>query len=191
MDWKSNRPLIIESGFAVVAIAAFTLLARWDGLNFSIDPTKIMSILSPLILTAGFIERAVEILISPWRDAEASVLQKALDAAQRAVPPVPADIETASNAIDRYRGKTQQYAFGVSLTLSLAVSMVGVRTLLPLLATAPQYGAPHQHAAFVVIDVALSAALLCGGADGIHSVINMFTTYFDSTADKAQKAAAA
>src|ERR1700690_2588582 len=123
MDWKSNRPLIIESGFAVVAIAAFTLLARWDGLNFSIDPTKIMSIMSPLILTAGFIERAVEILISPWRDAEASVLQKALDAAQRAVPPVPADIETASNAIDRYRGKTQQYAFGVSLTLSLAVSM--------------------------------------------------------------------
>jgi hypothetical protein len=34
------------------------------------------------------------------------------------------------------------------------------------------------------VDVALSAALLAGGADGIHSVMNAITSFFDNTAEK-------
>jgi len=183
MDWKSKLPLIVTSGIAAVAVGVFGWRAHWDGLSFSIDPTKVLNILSPLILAAGFIERAVEVLVSPWRDAGAGSLQKALDLAQKATPPAPAAILGASDALSQYRGKTQQYAFAISFTLSMATSMVGIRTLFPLLGST-QYGSATQHGAFVVVDVVLSAALLSGGADGIHSVVNAFTAYFDSTAQK-------
>jgi len=46
-----------------------------------------------------------------------------------------------------------------------------------------------QQWTFLVVDVALSAALLAGGADGIHSVVNAFTTFFETTAQRAQQSA--
>jgi len=37
--------------------------------------------------------------------------------------------------------------------------------------------------------VMLSATLLAGGADGIHSIVNAVTSFFNATADKATKQA--
>jgi hypothetical protein len=43
-----------------------------------------------------------------------------------------------------------------------------------------------QYLFFLCVDVALSAALLAGGADGIHSVVNAVTSFFDRTAAQPQ-----
>jgi hypothetical protein len=40
---------------------------------------------------------------------------------------------------------------------------------------------------FNVVDVVLSAALLAGGANGIHSVVSSITTFFDSNAQKEEE----
>jgi hypothetical protein len=86
-----------------------------------------------LAFAATFVERAVEILVSPWRDEGASKLDKAV----AAIKARPADLATdaanatalkaASDALDEYRGETQRYAFAVSLVLSVMVSIAGVR----------------------------------------------------------------
>lgn len=188
MPSKPNMPLIATSAIAVLAIGLFAGLARWGGLTFSIQPTQVMNLLSPLILVAGFIERAVEVLVSPWRDAGANGLIKALEVAKAAN--VADQIKTASDALDQYKGKTQQYAFAASLTLGLAAAIVGLRTLWPLL-DASKFGSASgaQRASFIVFDVVLSAALLAGGADGIHSAVNAFTSFFDASAKKSQQAA--
>ena len=154
--------------------------------------TNIANLLAPLVFAAAVIERAVEILVSPWRDAQASKLQTALSAIKAASAANPAtqsaeDLQAASDALDEYRGETQKYAFGVSLTLSILTAIVGVRALGPFVDVTKFHTTAHaQQLYFLCLDVALSAALLAGGADGIHSIVKAVTTFFDSTAQKAK-----
>jgi hypothetical protein len=189
---ESNTPKapIVASVIAVIAIGAFASVLRWGGLAFSIKPPKLMNVLSPLILTAGFIERAVEVIVSPWRDAGANIRSAALEVAKAAVPPVEDKVKGATDALQLYKGTTQQYAFVASFTLGLAAAIVGLRVLSPLLDWSKSVCASAvQLGSFVVVDVVLSAALLSGGADGIHSVVQAFTGFFDATAKKTQQAA--
>jgi hypothetical protein len=37
---------------------------------------------------------------------------------------------------------------------------------------------------FNIVGVTLSAALLAGGANGIHSIVSSFATFFDTSAQK-------
>jgi len=198
-------PLGLTVAIALVVGVLFAWLARWRGLPFSIDPRNLLNVMAPLMLTAGFVERAVEVIISPWRDADANKLTQALAVLQAASAASLASgdavgasgtadrIKEASEQLADYKGKTQQYAFMASLTLSIAAASVGVRALWPLLYMNAKSGfeqAGHaQQGTFLVVDVILSAALLAGGADGIHAVINSFTTFFNTTAQKAQQSA--
>jgi hypothetical protein len=191
MNIKANRPLYVSSASAVLVVTLFTWLSRWRGLGLSMNPSNILSVMSPLLLTAGFIERAVEIVISPWRDAGATKLGNVVDTLKAQVPAVDATMIAKADAqFQEYRGETQQYAFAASLSFSLAAAYVGVRALWPFVdhQTFEKLGS-HQQWLFLVVDLVLSAALLAGGADGIHSVINSFTTFFDTTAQKAQQSA--
>jgi hypothetical protein len=183
--------LYASSAGAVFVVILFAWLSRWQGLSLSIDPHNVLSAMSPLLLTAGFIERAVEVVISPWRDAGAAKLANKVDALRTQNPaPEPTAIAEADSAFQEYKGQTQRYAFGVSLSFSLAAAYVGVRALWPFVEHSSfEKLSGSQQWMFVVVDMVLTAALLAGGADGIHSVINAFTTFFNTTAEKAQQSA--
>lgn len=180
---------------ALLCLVIFAVWLRWEGVSLSLQVSNIASLLAPLVFAAAVIERAVEILVSPWRDAQASKLEAAVSAIQAntvgADPAISEQnanrLKAASDALDEYRGKTQKYAFAISLTLSILTAMVGLRALGPFLDIAKFHTASHpQQLYFLSLDVALSAALLAGGADAIHSVVNAFTTFFDATAQKAK-----
>jgi hypothetical protein len=189
-------PLIISGALAILGVCTFRAFLNWDSLSLTVKLSDLAGLLAPLAFAATVVERSVEILISPWRDAGAAKLEKALKAVT-ATPADPqanaqsaADLKAASDALDEYRGDTQRYAFAVSLTLSVLVSMAGVRALgsfadaakLSDIRLVPR----SQHLFFLCIDVALSAALLAGGADAIHSVANAVTGFFNGAADKAK-----
>ena len=191
---KKNWPLFASGALALVALIVFRAGLNWDALGLTVRLQDLSGLLAPLAFAAAVIERAVEILVSPWRDADASKLEKAVSAI-KARPPDPvanvqnaADLKAASDAIDEYRGYTQRYAFAVSLTLSVLVSMAGGRALGNFVDANklkdPVFTHGSQYLFFLCVDVALSAALLAGGADGIHSVVNAVTSFFDSTAAK-------
>jgi len=192
-----NVPALLACLLAVVSVLVFGVWLKWDGLVMAVSVQNLASLLAPIAFASAVVERGVEILISPWRDAQASKLEKAL-AAVKACPADPAtvaqnadDLKKASNALDDYRGETQRYAFAVSLTLSTLVSMAGVRALGPFLDSGKfallANTHPGQHTFFLCMDVALSATLLAGGADGVHSVVNAATSFFDATAEKVSK----
>ena len=195
---KPTRPrkqytLLIAWSLAAAGIVVFWNVLYWQGLKMSVSVATLTSLLAPVAFAAAVVERAVEILISPWRDTGASKLQKALAAIQaRPADPVnAANLQAASEALDDYRGVTQQYAFAVSLLLSLLVSISGVRALQPFLAdNALKVLSTDQRGFFFTLDVLLTALLLSGGADGVHSIVNAVTTFFDATATKASNAAA-
>lgn len=184
---------------AIASVAVFAWKQRWDGINLTLNVTDLVSRMTPLILAATFIERSVEILISPWRDAPAAKLQNALNAIKArpvATDAVTAaanaeDLKIASQALDDYRGDTQRHAFAVSLVLSFCAAIAGVRGLWSFVSADPAtLTAYHslregQKAYFQVVDVILSGTLLAGGADALHAVLNSITTFFNASANKA------
>jgi hypothetical protein len=191
---KKNWALFVSGALALLGVVVFRVFLKWDNLNLTVKVSDLAGLLAPLAFAAAVVERAVEILISPWRDTGANKLESEL-AAIKARPADPLtntknadDLQEASDRLDEYRGDTQRYAFAVSLTLSILLSMAGVRALGPFADAANLKDAKitpeAQHMFFLCVDVALSAALLAGGADGIHSVANAVTSFFDATADK-------
>jgi hypothetical protein len=188
---RKNWPLVVGGVLALLGVVVFRVSLKWDGLILTVRLQDLSGLLAPLAFASAVIERAVEILVSPWRDSEASKLDKAV-AAIKARPSDPAasaqnaaDLQAASDAIDEYRGATQRYAFAVSLTLSVLVSIAGVRALGPFADIGKLNDAritsQAQHFFFQCIDVALSAGLLAGGADGIHSLVNAATSFFENS----------
>jgi len=188
---RKNWPLFVAGVIAISAVIIFRVCMNWDGISLTVKLQDLAGLLAPLAFAAAVVERAVEILISPWRDAEAGKLETALAASKADPKATPADVKKASDALDDYRGETQRYAFAVSLTLSVFVAIAGVRALGTFADTAklrdPKATSEGQHLFFLWVDVALSSALLSGGADGIHSIVNAVTTFFDSTADKTKQ----
>ncbi|MGA2039863.1 MAG: hypothetical protein ABSH42_11340 [Bryobacteraceae bacterium] len=191
---KKNWPLLISGAIALAGVIVFRVWLNWDALGLTVRLQDLSGLLAPLAFAAAVIERAVEILVSPWRDAGASKLERAVTAIQTRTAGDPAgdkqdamDLKAASDAIDEYRGDTQRYAFAVSLTLSVLVSMAGVRALGNFIDANklkdPVFTHSAQYLFFLGVDVVLSAALLAGGADGIHSIVNAVTSFFDRTTE--------
>jgi len=132
-------PVFVSIALAILAVILFSMLPwdpkklPWSAINLTVSVSDLAGKLAPLAVAAAVIERAVEILISPWRDGEANKLSRVVDAARAAVAKSPADggaaakLKEASDTLDDYKSQTQQYAFAISLALSVLASMAGVR----------------------------------------------------------------
>jgi hypothetical protein len=184
--------LLTEIGAFAAALIALAWF-KTQALAFSnIGPADVIDRLTPLLLTAVFIERSVEVLISPWRDPEANKYATAIKTAEAAPVPDHAaaahklrNVASATDTLTAYTGATQRYAFLAGLTLGLIASLAGVSALTPFLASDALKNLPAlQHALFAGFDIVLTAALLAGGADGLHSVISAFTSFFSATAKR-------
>jgi hypothetical protein len=144
--------------------------------------------LTPLAMAAIFIERAVEVLVSPWREADAATLENAVKAAAAASasPATDSDVQDLKDDLNQYRGTTKQVAFLLAFVLSLIAALVGVRAIGPFLADNGLNAlTPVQRELFSGYDVLLTAILLPGGADLVHSVFNAFSSVFNKVQNSA------
>ena len=179
---------------SLILVVGFALL-RWPILSLYVPISDVANVLAPLILAAAFIERAVEVIISPFRDPEAAQLRHELAVLQATKPINSQAVAAAEARLNFYTGETQKYAFCALFLLGLCAAFVGVRAFglfliqphpvantpqLPLI-EAPYYG---QNGAFRTFDVIISALLLAGGANGLHAPINALTSFFNNNANK-------
>jgi hypothetical protein len=194
-----------------ILLIVLAIWLKWPGTILKVDVTTVSAILAPLMLTALFIERAVEVVISPWRDPGADQKARALKDAKNNSAAI-ASQQAAADDYTQYKGQTRRYAFVVALLLGTAAATVGIRALWPFIddpngifvaATASTANGittvtkaqgnpindPHNNNlrnAFIVVDIALSSLLLAGGANGIHSVVTAFTNFFDKNTQQSQ-----
>jgi len=86
--------------------------------------------------------------------------------------------QKAVTKIETYRAGTQVRTTIWSLFLGGLIAVAGVRALDSFM-DPPGSGSDFLKYLFIGVDVALTAALLGGGADGIHKIISVFTTAAD------------
>jgi hypothetical protein len=185
---SKHAPVLLFGALFTVVLGIYAYAFPWQCINFHLQVQDLAAMLAPLAFAATVVERAVEILISPWRDEQASKLAKIVAAAL-----TPEAKKDASDKLDEYRGTTQRIAFFVSIFVSTCLSISGVRALQPFL-DADEFKAlatthPYQQTFFLVVDVGLSTAMLSGGADGVHSAFTAVTSFFDASATKSGAAA--
>jgi hypothetical protein len=180
------------AGIICVAGVILAVLTRSEMVQFwSFSVEDVVRLLTPLVLTALFIERALEVFLTPWRgeqaDHIADQVERARKSMERGQTESREDLSRAQTELIAYKAETRQVAFVSALALGIVISALGIRGLEPFFepnsfATLPS----GQHILLRGVDVLLTGALLGGGADGLHKLVSVFTNYMDSAAKRAK-----
>jgi hypothetical protein len=180
----------------VMAVAALIVISidgkRPDAVSFKvITRDSLFGTLSWLFVVALFIERAVEVIVSTLRDAGADPLQHDIDIAQEKIDaqavatpgaiPYLDQLHAAQRRLLVYRCDTKELAHCVSFILGLFVSLAGVRALGSIVDTVPS-----ENWLFPTADIIITGAVLAGGTDAIHQMMNVITSFLGNAADKAK-----
>jgi hypothetical protein len=169
--------LIMITGVVLAVFAHPVFMPFW---SFTKD--DIVRLFTQLSVIALVIERSLEVLLTPWRGQEGDELKARVRAAKAAASPAAEMTAIASRA---HQHETRQLSFCAGLAIGITTSALGIRTLQVLVE--PQHFerlGEWQTAGFVALDVLLTGALLAGGADGMHKLVTVFTTFMDKTAEK-------
>lgn len=160
--------VFVVGALVLVALGSPGLVRFWR-----FTPAEFVQLVTPPVLMALLIERALEVFLTSWRGAEAARL--ALRAADG-----PSDLAG-------YKARTQRIAFLAGTTLGVIVAALGVRVL-ELLMDPVRFAAlpATQPTLFHVADVLLTGAILGGGADGLHKLVSVFTNFMEATAGRAK-----
>ena len=177
----------------VVVAAGIGLLAAKNllpaGIAFKpVDPQTVFGLLTWLFAVALFVERAVEVVVLVLRDAGADVLQARVDAAQAQIdaaqkndPAAPATstaLTEASSALGAFRADTKEIALCIGFVFGVLVALAGVRALGGLVA------APAGATLFTAVDTVITGAVLAGGSEGIHQMVNVFSDFMTALSAK-------
>lgn len=177
----------IPIGLALLVGAS---IAMWPPLKFvNLGGADFASRFSVLVFFSLLIERTVEILMSIWRSEEAYKREAAV---QRLVasntPATDPALITAQASLIEYKAETMQWTMPIGFALGLLVSAFGVRGLSQFIdLTAAGIGVPPegQRWWFNMSDILFTGALLAGGADPIHKLLDLYRKFIESSAAKA------
>lgn len=174
----------------VIALAGgflyLTYLSHWNAAPFlNISASNILGFLMPAIVASAVIERAIEVVISPWRDPDADKKQNAVDSASTQLSAAPGDtvaagiLQTTTDDLSQYTGQTRKYAFALAIAFSVIAVTAGVRVLWPMLDSKAIPTSPvDQQNYFRWFDMLITTLLLAGGAAGMHAPINSVISFF-------------
>ena len=155
----------------------------------SITRDSVLGVLTWLFIVALFIERAVEVIVSTIRDAGADALQHEVEAAQDKIDaqtkvtpaslPYLDPLHAAQKRLLEYRSATKELAMCISFVISIFVSVAGVRSFGSIVEAVPP-----ANWVFPAADIIVTGAVLAGGSDAIHQMMNVIMNFFDNAADK-------
>jgi hypothetical protein len=181
---KRFRPWILIC--AAIVVACFT--ADWPAIRFAkFEGSEFISRLGALLIFALLIERTVEVFLTIWRAEEANRRETTVQQLVRANKPADnADLKSAQEELLAYRAETQRWALPISFTLGLLLASFGVRVIQQFLDhTDLSSQGPQQAWWFHLSDIVLTAALLAGGADPIHKVMDAFRKFMEASSARA------
>ena len=177
----THLPQLVSASYALLMLSVGVLVALLEpGLvRFApLSVAELTAILTPLIIVSLFMERALEVFVTAWRQTERDQLDLACESPE---------IDGAERDLRRrlataHRGQTRCVALLASVTLGVLVSALGLRALEHLVDADMLAALAHwQRVAFTLLDVTITGALLAGGSEGLHKVIATFTTFMEQS----------
>jgi hypothetical protein len=173
-----------------LALIVGALISSWPPLKFvNLGGTDFASRFSVLVFFSLLIERTVEILMSIWRSEEANKREadvRRLIASN--TPSTDQNLITAQANLIAYKAETMQWTMPIGFALGLFISAFGVRALsqfIDLTATGIGALSEWQRWWFNMSDILFTGALLAGGADPIHKLLDLYRKFVESSAAKA------
>jgi hypothetical protein len=204
MQQVADRVIHHNTGFAIpvrsiksitIAVAAIcmvvTLWTKPMSLKVDLPMEALLALFAKLIAIALFVERTVEVLLTPWRGLEshrmmARVKQAKAKAAKGEVDSVA--VSNAEEALTEFKDYTRRIAFLMALALGMTISAVGFRGLEFFVDPKSIHEPSEQLIAFRVLDVLVTGALLAGKADGLHRMVSVFTSQLDKSTERVKSA---
>ena len=174
----------------VAALIVGVSVAMWPPMKFvNLSGADFASRFSVLAFFSLLIERTVEILMSIWRSEEANKREAAVQrlVASKTAATDPTLIAAQASLIE-YKAETMQWTMPIGFALGLLISAFGVRALSQFIdPTAAGVGAAleGQRWWFNMSDILFTGALLSGGADPIHKLLDLYRKFVESSAAKA------
>lgn len=173
-----------------VALGVGCLVAMWPALEFEdLGGSEFASRFGVVVFFSLLIERTVEILMTIWRSEEANKREAAVQRlVADGVPATDPKYIAAHDQLVVYKAETLQWTMPVGFALGLLVSAFGVRALSQFLTLSAEGGTrpgASQLWWFNVTDIVFTGALLAGGADPVHKVLDLYRKFMESSAAKA------
>ncbi len=149
--------------------------------------SEVANLLIKLAIAALFIERSVEVVMVAWRGRGKQQYISQLSAerkkasAKQPDSKIPTDEEIeAARGLEQYSAETKVLALLTAFGFGVVISALGLRALEPLL-DADFFGSlgSTQKALFMGIDTLITGALLGGGSEGIHKILDTVLSLFD------------
>jgi len=189
-DSSGKKRFLPPVAVGVTAAATVFIIVRvWQNavphpISFKpISPAAFAGLIGWLVAVSVFVERAIEVVVMVFRDQPSDVLDEAEQVAQQAVANAVDDatkkiaqdnLAAAHHAVVVYRANTKEFALEVGFLFGALVSMAGVRALHGLV---PETIATGRW--FALADIAVTSAMLAGGSEGIHRMVNVATSFAD------------
>jgi len=191
-------------------IASFIVIVLvWTALGLQYGPLELRSdefalfgrIIGSLILVSAIMERGLDVFLTfvhgEGADLTSGALaaaQKELNAATTALEAAPGDsaaesrfatakgeFDTAQNARREQRGDTRRSALPSAIVLGVLISAISFRALDSLVvAPTPEDGWWAQGNVFHAVDIFLTGAVLAGGSDGLHKLMEVYRSVTES-----------
>jgi hypothetical protein len=170
----------------VAALVTGGSVALWPPLAFAkMGGSDFASRFSVVAFFSLLIERTVEIVMTVWRSEQASQLEdrvrRLVSAGIAANDP---EMEKAQEALITFKAETLQWTIPVGFALGLLVAALGVRVLSQFVVM-PENMLEDQRWWFNVGDIVFTGALLAGGADPIHKLLDLYRKLMESSASRA------
>jgi hypothetical protein len=166
---KQRWLFILFALFATVVVGI--VVARNPALVrfWPFTPGEFVQAVTPLLLVALFVERALEIVIGGLYGGAEAELKKLVKEKQK-----------SDTDLLKFKASTRRVAFAGALVFGLTISAIGVRGL-ELFVDPAVFDTltSTQRTVFRTVDVLVTASLIAGGADGMHKLVSVFTNGMD------------
>jgi hypothetical protein len=196
--WQRLLPIAV----LLLGLGVSGLGARWQGYPCIATTTigDLFSRLSPLVFFALLIERTVEVVMSIWRSADSNRLVAQVQSLKASADAegktqstaerlsTTEDLSTAEEELRSFRAQTLGYTLPLGWGLGMVLAAIGVRALSLFIDPAALSGDPATDSHlwwFNACDIVFSGALLAGGADPIHKLLDLYRKVVEASSARA------
>jgi hypothetical protein len=145
--------------------------------------SDVTGLLTALLITAVLIERTIELIMHVWREPDKQKIKNEVKQARSRRNNVEEATEEEvilTSKIKCYEVVTKSLSVVIAFLLGLIISALGVRILQPLMDhTAMMNISDLQARLFTGVDVFITGALIGGGSEGMHKIIDLILSYVE------------